>query len=178
MFSVSPRRELYWQSQSRLWERGRGRESWQRLGRSGVQGLGFAASHLGVAAQGLFWTPQWRGRVRHLCVASANCARWKSAANRLISSQASAISALLAKQPTNRRHVSRKSTGAGAERAAKRDKRLLPDAATKRLRPAQAWAGPERPQPRPPRAGGLSSAMEAWRGRSLPGRGWVAGKPS
>lgn len=83
-------------------------------------------------------------------MASANCALWKSAANRLISSQASAISALLAELPTNCRHVSPKVSGAEAERAARRDKKLLPDAATERARPEPLGAWPEEPQPRPP----------------------------
>lgn len=85
------------------------RQGWrQRLGRSGDQWPGI----LGVAAQGLFGTPPRRGRVGHLCVASANCARWKSAANRLISSQASAITALLVEPPRNSGHVSPRAAGA------------------------------------------------------------------
>lgn len=78
---------------------------------------------------------------RHLCVASANCARWKSAANRLISSQASAITALLAKPPKNCRHVSLKAAGAEAERAARRDKRLLPRRRYRTLAPREGRAG-------------------------------------
>ena len=45
------------------------------MGRSGIQGLGFAASDRGVATRGYFGLHKRRERVRHLCVASANCAR-------------------------------------------------------------------------------------------------------
>lgn len=126
---------------------------------------GIAASDRGAAAQGLLRTPARRGRVGHLCVASANCARWKSAASRLISSQASAMAALLAETPGNRRHVSPQAAGAEEGRAARRDKTPPP---TQAPAPRRGWGGagsavaPPTPRggavPAPPRPPGLLGA--------------------
>lgn len=79
--------------------------------------------------------------VEHLCVASANCARWKSAANRLISSQASAITAY----SPSRGRTADTSTLRRLERARKGPRGgtsdAAPDADTERASPAPAGAG-------------------------------------
>lgn len=62
------------------------------------------------------------GGDQHLCAASANCARWKSAASRRISSQASAIAVPLAPTQGNGRHVSPQSAAGAQGRAAPRAK--------------------------------------------------------
>lgn len=147
-----------------------------------ARGQGSAASDLGMAAQGLFWTPQRRGRVRHLCVASANCARWKSAANRLISSQASAITALVAEPPRKCRHVNPKAARAGTERAARRDKRLLPHADSpnaptprRRGRAGRVAAPPTPGERRVLRGASPAGRVPSAAARSLQGCGWDAG---
>lgn len=78
----------------------------------------------------------------HLCAASANCARWKSAASRRISSQASAITASLTATPGSRRHDSPQPVAGAGGRAAPRAKRPAPTQIANRPGKAATVAAP------------------------------------